>query len=207
MPYPPQSDLNAVRMDSSTESLFLDKLKYLVDNSIDKNRDWWPVLLERYKTHFDSWYLTFHKNDIVAFSAVQLFDNNWVRLCTRMWNGIKKTGLERGVILNEVSPALLMIELQLEDYKDKKHFMSMEYANRTVMMEKFAIKLEHHFGGGWKLNDGMYFTCPDYPSCREDPSCWQNIVSKDIVPFDKINTLNYLEQFKGKRKRKSNIKA
>ena len=49
---------------------FLNKLKYR-NTSIDKNRDWWPVLIERYKTHFDSWYQLITKMILLHFPAVQ----------------------------------------------------------------------------------------------------------------------------------------
>ena len=50
MPYPKASDMKSVKMDSSTESIFLSKVKELSESSIDRNRDWFPILLERYNT-------------------------------------------------------------------------------------------------------------------------------------------------------------
>lgn len=202
MPYPKASDMKSVKMDSSTESIFLSKVKELSESSIDRNRDWFPILLERYNTHYDSWYLTFHKDELVAFAAVQLYDTGWYRLMTRMWNGIKKTGLERGVKQEEISPAMMMLNLQLSNYPTQNRFMSMEYLNRRPMMENLANKVNKFFGGTWKLNDGMYFTCPDYPSCRESFSCWQSTISEIEMPFDKININEFKKRFGNERKSK-----
>ena len=57
--------------------------------------------------------------------AVQLYDTGWYRLMTRMWNGIKKTGLERGVKQEETNgTAMMMLNLQLSNYPTQNRFMS-----------------------------------------------------------------------------------
>ena len=55
----------------------------------------------------------------------------------------------------------------------------------------------------WVLQDGMFFTCPDFDDCRDDASGWQNIVSKEKPPVSSINIDEYKIKFKGMRKKKN----
>ena len=187
MTYP--AELKAVRMDLSNKSVFLDKLKELDKDSPNKNKDWWPWLLKNYNTQFSSWYLTFHKDELISFSAVQLFGDS-ARLCSRLWNGIRKPGLERGVILNEVSPAMLMIELQLQDYKGYNYFFSMELLNRRSHLEKFAEKLNIKLGRSFKLNEYMHQTCRD-----ETFKCWQSTISEKPLNLPEMKLEEWRERF------------
>lgn len=196
MPYPPKEQLTAVRMDSTNESIFVDKLHELAENSIDKNRDWFPQLIKTYQ-NFEQWYLTFYQNELVSFCAVQDF-GGYYRFNTRQWNGIKKTGLELGVKYEEVSPAFLMMELEFEDFP-LHQFFSMEYLNRRPLMYKLAKKLNKWFDYDFRLQDGMYCTVP---SCADQAWCWQSIVSEVDVPLQKMSLKDYRRQFGKTRKTK-----
>ena len=96
----------------------------------------------------------------------------------------KKTGLERGVILDEISPAILMIDMQLKDYKNCRPFFPMEYSNRRKMMSMFADKLNRYFPSEdkWVLQDGMFFTCPDFDDCRDDALLAKHCKQRKIRP-------------------------
>ena len=72
MKYPSPDELVAVRVDSKEyEDIFVDHLLNLYEHSNDKNKDWWPFLLENWDTRFERWYMTLHGKKIAYFSAVQ----------------------------------------------------------------------------------------------------------------------------------------
>ena len=187
MTYP--SELDVCRMDSTNESIFVRKLKELEQTDKSKNKHWWPNLIVNYKK-YDQWYLVFHKEEIISFSCVQLFGKSTARLATRQWNGVKKKGLERGVILNEVSPAMLMIEMQLQDYKDYNVFFSMQLLNRRKHLEMFAEKLNIKLGRSFKLNDGMYQTCSD-----DSINCWQSTISEKEINLPEMSIEEWKEKY------------
>lgn len=187
MTYP--SELIAYRMDSTHESIFVNKLKELEQTDKSKNKHWWPDLIANYKK-YDQWYLVFHKEELISFSCVQLFGKSTARLSTRLWNGVKKKGLERGVILNEVSPAMLMIEMQLRDYKDYSVFFSMELLNRRKHLEKFAEKLNIKLGRSFKLNEGMHQTCSD-----DSINCWQSTISEKEINLPEMSIEEWKEKY------------
>lgn len=187
MAYP--AEINVLRMDSTNESIFVHKLKELEQTDKSKNKDWWPNLIVNYK-NYDQWYLAFHKEEIISFSCVQLFGKNTARLATRLWNGVKKNGLERGVILNEVSPAMIMIEMQLKDYKNYNAFFSMQQLNRRKHLEKLAEKLNIKLGRSFKLNDGMYQTCP-----YDVIDCWQSTISEKELNLPEMPIEEWKEKY------------
>lgn len=187
MTYP--SELIAYRMDSTHESIFVNKLKELEQTDKSKNKHWWPDLIANYKK-YDQWYLVFHKEELISFSCVQLFGKSTARLATRQWNGIKKKGLERGVILNEVSPAMLMIEMQLQDYKDYNVFFSMELLSRRKHLEMLAEKLNIKLGRSFKLNDSMYQTC-----AYDTKDCWQSTISEKELNLPEMQIEEWRTKF------------
>lgn len=196
MPYPPREQMVAVRMNHVNEHTFIDKLHELAELSVDKNRDWFPNLIKNYQS-FEQWYLTFHNNELVSFSAVHNF-GGYYRLSSRLWNGIKKTGLEIGVKYDEVSPAFLMIELQLQDFPVHQ-FISMEYLNRRPLMQKLATKINVWFGYDFQLKPEMYCTVP---SSADQAWCWQSIISEVDIPLDRISIDEYISRFGNTRKTK-----
>ena len=187
MAYP--AEINVLKMDSTNESIFVHKLKELEQTDKSKNKDWWPNLIVNYK-NYDQWYLAFHKEEIISFSCVQLFSKSTARLATRLWNGVKKTGLERGVILNEVSPAMIMIEMQLKDYKNYNVFFSMQRLNRRKHLEKLAEKLNIKLGRSFKLNDGMHQTCP-----YDVIDCWQSTISEKELNLPEMPIEEWKEKY------------
>ena len=187
MAYP--AEINVFKMDSTNESIFVHKLKELEQTDKSKNKDWWPNLIVNYK-NYDQWYLAFHKEEIISFSCVKLFGKSTARLATRLWNGVKKTGLGRGVILNEVSPAMIMIEMQLKDYKNYNAFFSMQMLNRRKHLEKLAEKLNIKLGRSFKLNDGMHQTCP-----YDDINCWQSTISEKELNLPEMPIEEWKEKY------------
>lgn len=196
MPYPPKDQLTAVRMDSNNESIFVDKLHELAETSIDKNRDWFPELIETYQ-NFEQWYLTFYQNELVSFCAVQNF-SGYYRFNTRQWNGIKKTGLELGVKYEEASPAFLMMEIEFQDFPIHQ-FFSMEYLNRRPLMYKLANKLNQWFDYDFKLQDKMFLTVQND---KNESWRWQSIVSEVEIPLPCISIEEYKRRFGDSRKTK-----
>lgn len=196
MTYP--SSMRVERLTPKNYKLFEDKLRWLKINSKDKNHDWWGELVDEWDTMFDAWYVVFDKDDnLIAFSAVESFENNQWRLMTRMWNGVRKEGLVRGLILDEVSPAMLMLEMQLKDFKGERTFISMEYINRRKFLDLLADKINKMFGGNWSLNDGMQQTRPNFDRF----SSWQNTISEHDIELNTISVDSYLNYFEKERKK------
>jgi hypothetical protein len=210
MPYPSPNELKAVRIDTAEyENMFLDQLLQLMEHGGDRNADWWPFLLENWKKRYERWYMTLHGTRIVYFSAVQKMtwdsgipelNETYYRLMTRTWSGIRKIGLESGVIKTEMSPAMLALGLQLEDFPDKNRLMTMEYTNRRSMMQRLAEKVNIIYNGEWQLREGMYFTCTDFPENRKKPDCWQCVISERELPFDMISTEQFINMFGNRKK-------
>lgn len=190
--------MRAERLCAQNSDLFVNQLEKLHRESKDKNRDWWGNLITEWDTMFGPWYVVFDGDDnLIAFSAVQFFENGWNRLMTRMWNGVRKQGLVRGLIQDELSPAMLMLHLQLEEFGHEKCFISMEYINRRKFIEQLAEKMNRMFDVDWKLNDGMQLTCCDHESF----SCWQNTISNQPLDRLTMSTEQYLAYFENERKR------
>lgn len=200
MPYPPKEEMSVERLNESNESLFVEKIEELAQNSKDRNKDWFPMIRERYLTHYKQWYITLHKGQIISFCAVQEFDG-YYRFNTRQWNGYKKTGLERGVKYNEVSPAMLMMELEFQDFP-RNQFFSMEYLHRRPLMHKLSKKINIWFNKNFKLLEGMYMTVPKWPHLENEAWCWQSIVAEDQIPLKSISINEYEERFGKTRKSK-----
>ena len=66
-------------------------------------------------------------------------------------------------------------------------------------MYKFAKKLNMWFDYEFELKDGMYCTVP---TNKQDPWCWQSIVSEVEIPLEKISIDEYKKRFGDKRKTK-----
>ena len=190
--------MRAERLTAQNSYLFVQQLEKLQRESRDKNRDWWGQLITEWDTMFDAWYVVFDGEDnLIAFSSVQAFDNGWWRLMTRMWNGVRKQGLARGLIQDELTPAMLMLHMQLEEFGHEKCFISMEYINRRKFMKQLAEKINKMFGLHWFLNDGMQLTCDDHESF----SCWQNTISNEPIDRLTISVEQYLAYFENERKK------
>ena len=205
MKYPSPDELVAVRVDSKEyEDIFVDHLLNLYEHSNDKNKDWWPFLLENWDTRFERWYMTLHGKKIAYFSALQKMpwktEQPYYRFMARTWSGFKKVTLESCTIPYEMSPSMLSFKLQLEDYPTKNRLMSMEYVNRRGYLTKFAQKLNGMFDHNWKLLDDVYFTCTDYPENKQKPECWQSIISEHDIPVDRMSVQEYINTFGNRKK-------
>jgi hypothetical protein len=200
MTYPSVNELKVERIDQTNENEFVQFLYRLSKDYNDKNRDWFNPnlpwsLINRYKD-YEKWYITKFKNEIIAFSGV-IKIQGYYRLVSRMYNCLRKKGLIDPVKKDEISPAMLMLEKQLEDYPTNKLFISMEYLNRRKLLEELATKINLLYGGDWKLNDGVYLTCNN----KESFSCWQSTISIIELPFEKMSIQDYTKKFSNKRKR------
>lgn len=195
MTYPHKSDLTIVRMTSNHENAFLDKLDELSETGTDKNRDWYPQLRKDY-TRFEQWYLTLYDSNIISFCAVQRFDDHY-RLNSRQWNGLKKRGIVAGVKVEEMSPAMLMLKLELEDFPNNQ-FISMEYVNRRRVLALLSEKINRLYDLNFELKPDLYCTVPTDESKAWH---WQSIISNVDLPFKYISIEEYVSRFSNQRKR------
>jgi hypothetical protein len=184
--------MKAVRLNFKNEQMFLDKLAYLHETSKDKNKDWYLDLQKRY-SQFEVWYLIIHDGDIKSFSAVQQI-NNYYRILSRLWydESLRNDGLNTP--LTEVTPAMIMAELQIEDFGDDL-FCSMEYPQRRKHLEKVAERLNYRFNRNFKLNLHMHQTCK-----HDTFSCWQNTISEIELDLPSISVEEWRTRFGNSRK-------
>jgi hypothetical protein len=196
MTYP--TELIVERVEKHNSERFYKIIENLSKTSKDKNRDWFPEILEHRGNNkkYCQWYITLHNNEIIAFSCVMDVFGGY-RLLSRMFNFIRKPGVTNPVIPGEESPAMLMLEKQLEDFPSSECFISMEYLNRRPLMARLAVKINNMFGGNWYLNDGMYQVCEN----GESFSCWQNVISEKPLPFGSMSVEQFKEKFGNNRKK------
>lgn len=185
--------MKAVRLTPEYEKQFLDKLSELAETSRDKNRDWYKHLQKNY-TRFEEWYFVMCNDQITAFSAVHKIDK-YYRMLSRLWydNSLRNYGLNTP--LTETTPAMVMAELQFEDFKENL-FCSMEYPSRRKHLQKVAERLNFRFNRNFKLNRAMHMTCPTH----EDFSCWQNTISEVDLDLPSITVEQWRLLFENARK-------
>lgn len=185
--------MQAVRINLEYEQLFLNKLQELAETSIDKNRDWYINLQKDY-TKFEDWYFVICNGEIKCFSAVHKI-NKYYRILSRLWydDSLRKEGLSTP--LTDVTPALLVAELMLEDFNENV-FCSMEYPYRRKHLEKVAERLNFRFNKKFKLNDMMHQTCE-----QNKFSCWQNTISEIELELPSMSVEEWRKNFGNSRKR------
>jgi hypothetical protein len=196
MTYPSIDQMKVERIDETNKQMFLELIQQLSTESKDKNRDWFPDILKDDGTKFDQWYVTKFENEVIAFSCVMKIEG-YYRLVSRMYNCLRKKGLTDPVKQDEMSPAMLMLKQQIEDYPSDKVFISMEYLNRRKLLLKLADKLNYLFGFNFQLQDGMYKTVI---SEGKKPYQWQSIISQDEISLEKISISEYKTRFSNQRK-------
>ena len=197
MTYPDIDQLKVERIDENNKQIFLELIRKLSTESNDKNRDWFPDILDDDGTKFDQWYVTKFEDEIIAFSCVMKIESHY-RLVSRMYNCLRKKGLTDPVKQDEMSPAMLMLKQQIEDYPSNKVFISMEYLNRRKLLLKLADKLNYLFGFNFQLQDGMYKTVV---SEGKKFYQWQSIISQVEIPLEKISIDEYKRRFSNQRKK------
>jgi hypothetical protein len=181
-----------VRLNLKNEQMFLDKLAYLYERSKDKNRDWYLDLQKRYR-QFEGWYLIIYDGDIKSFSAVHKIDK-YYRILSRLWydESLRSDGLNTP--LTEVTPAMIIAELQIEDFGGD-FFCSMEYPSRRKHLEAVAERLNYRFNRNFKLNLQMHQTCN-----HNTFSCWQNTISEIELDLPSISVEEWRIRFGNSRK-------
>jgi hypothetical protein len=58
-----------------------------------------------------------------------------------------------------------------------KTFLSIQEIHRRPALKKMLSYQRSNQYYDYQLLEDLYFTCPDWPDCRVDPACWQNIIS------------------------------
>ena len=187
--------MKVVRMNSVYERMFIDKLKHLSETSRDKNKDWYTNLQKDY-IKFENWYFIIVDDNIVAFAAVHKI-GIYYRILSRLWYDpmYRTHGLKNPTDDTLDTPAMLIAELQLEDYQENL-FCSMEYPNRRSRLGLVAERLNYKFDKRFKLNDEMHLTC-QHPSSF---SCWQNTISEVELILPYISIEQWRQKFGNARK-------
>jgi hypothetical protein len=60
-----------------------------------------------------------------------------------------------------------------------KPFLSVQEINRRPALKKILEYQKTLNNYNYQLLDDMYFTCPPHEECKQDPACWQSIISLD----------------------------
>ena len=187
--------MNVIRINTETEKMFTDKLKYLAETSQDKNKDWYTYLQRDY-TKFENWYFIIENDDIVAFSGVHKI-GDYYRILSRLWYNpnYRMPGLKNPQADTINTPGMVIAELQLKDYQTNL-FCSMEYPQRRKYLDLVAKRLNTKFKRSFKLNEGMQLTCP-WP---DSFSCWQNTISEAELDLPSISVEEWRKRFGNARK-------
>ena len=88
---------------------------------------------------------------------------------------------------NEKTPAMYMLEAQLELTNYKHNFISVEFIRRKNSLVKLAKKLNDKYSTKWKVFDDLYHTYPN----SDDPHSWQPVC---VLQTDSKFPLKHISQ-------------
>lgn len=170
--------MEVIKLRDFGESNFVNVLTKLADTSQDRNKDWFPALLKKYKMYND-WYFVVNDSELVAFSTIQEFYTGCFRMLTRCYITPK---YRRPVLPKNdtvISPASMMILMQLPDIVGyDTAFISLENISRSRTIINMSTKMKNTTRLDWQVLPGMMQTCVNI----ESQSCWQNVCYTGIKP-------------------------
>lgn len=170
--------MQVITLNEFGESNFVNVLDNLSVTSTDRNKDWFPALLKRYR-NYKEWYFVVNDAGLVAFSTIQPFYTGCYRVLTRCYIVPEYRRLVLPKNDTVLSPASLMILAQLSDLKNfNTAFISLEHINRSRTIKNMATKMKNTTNLEWHVLPGMMKTCDNV----ESQSCWQNICYTGDVP-------------------------
>ena len=135
----------------------------------DKTRPW--SLYHRYRL-YSNWTLLFDDTEFIAMSCIQTygFPPKVARVLTRTFYNPKYRRIHLQYESNKKTPAMLMLEKQLEVLHDYDHiFFSVEFLYRRPTIVQLAQKLNHFYNHNWIVLDGLYQTYKE-----DKPGAWQS---------------------------------
>jgi hypothetical protein len=194
--------MKVITLQEFGEEKFISLLEYLAINCKDRNKDWFPVLLNNYKKYTEWFFAIDDNNEFAAFSTIQKFYEGCYRVLTRSYVVDKH---RRSNLLayrkpvtqldnHHLSPPSYMILSQLKYLNNNFDtiFISFENINKSRVTVNMSRKLEVNTGLTWTVGEGMYLTCPN-PLTQ---SCWQNICYSGIEPtLDKIHKEEWINRY------------
>jgi hypothetical protein len=181
---------------------FVSVLDELCTNNTDRNKTWFPHLLERY-IQYPEWFFAIDDEDhLAAFATIQPFYTRCYRVLTRYYVVPKHRRLNllayRKDVANHqdhhMSPSSYMIKTQMEflDNDWDSVFVSFEHINRSKVTVNMSRKLAVLTHLEWHTGEGMYRTCANDAS----PSCWQNVCWSGQEPkLDKISKGQWITRY------------
>lgn len=163
-------------------------------NLDDRNKDWFDPdyvgsIPNSYKK-YPLWTFLIDDNDnLIALSCVQThyFPDDCARLLTRTFYNPEYRRKHLKYEHNEKTPAMYMLEAQLELTNYKHNFMSVEFIRRKNSLVKLAKKLNDKYSTNWKVLDNLYHTYPN----SDDPHSWQPVC---VLQTDSKFPLRHISQ-------------
>lgn len=160
---------NDIRPLYQCESMFIDYLRYQEKNCTDRNKDWFPYILENYERYLH-WSIVFLDNRIVAFSAIQShnFAEDTVRILSRTFfdQSIRLWGKYDFWVETPVAP---MARDQLKWLADKNQYsralITMEPNHSRRYFERIIGKINLRASAEFEMLDNRIQT---YPNQTED---------------------------------------
>lgn len=194
--------MKVITLNEFGEDAFISLLQNLAVNCTDKNKYWFPVLLNNYKKYIEWFFAIDEDGEFAAFSTIQKFYDGCYRVLTRSYvvDKHRRSNLlayRKPVISTEnhhLSPPSYMIQTQLKYLANEFDtiFISFEDVRKSRVTVNMSRKLEINTGLIWTVGEGMYLTCPDHSS----KNCWQNVCYSGVEPnLQKISKEEWIESY------------
>lgn len=144
----------------------------------DRNKEWFnpsnPSSIPNSYAKYPLWtFLLNDNNDLISLSCVQThhFPKNCARFLTRTFYNPKFRRKHLKYEKEEKTPAMYMLEAQLEKIKCEHRFISVEFIRRRNSLVELAKKLNDKYNSSWVVLNDLYHTYPD----SDDPHSWQPV--------------------------------
>lgn len=158
----------------------------------DRNAKNYHGLMDKVLDH-DCFHVMLDDIGVIGFAGLynnDLYPDNTARALNRAYYAkrIRQSGLTANNKTRAVGGQLAKWVLPEQVHIAKKKgydgiFFSMQSNTRSRAIVNIAKWINIHdrtYEEIWTTKDDMYFTCPNYPSCRDDRNCWQNVA---VLPF------------------------
>jgi hypothetical protein len=161
----------------------------------DVNTNW--CLQKTYKNYLD-WTFVVTDDDeeeLIAFAAVQDFNNGVARILTRLYYNPKYRRKNIRYESNELTPGNVIAKHQVDNFHFMKHlFFSVEYIYRRPTIIKLGKKLNKFYGHQWNTLPDLYKTYN-----KDEKGAWQSVIAYSFLeeqfPLEHITLLDWKEKY------------
>ena len=182
------------------ESEFVDYLHHQRDTCTDRNKTWFPHLIDTYKDYL-YWTILYDENEIMGFAAIQEhgFPDTTARICTRTFidQQSRFSGSGRGLYRTTEPPMFMIAKHHYNWVVDNTSkincFTSTEYNRKGVILNNLR-KMSTHLGIETKLLEDRYQTY-----VADEKNAWQNIglyiISDDRFELNSMTNAEWTSKY------------